>query len=189
MKCPKCGFEGNKPYQKRCISCDAILTPEASPAAPAQPAQESPHAEDSSSQPEEAPVFETPAPVDPSVSQPPLDVEPTIPTEVEATPSEPHDEVQSVEEPIAPAPSYEVEPPIPAREPSMQSLMEEEVTFSDEPSFLPDDDPSHGYGDAPIDYEGADPQKQTSSVPLTAILIVVAAIVSLAVGAMLYVMT
>ena len=177
MKCPKCGFEGNKPYQKRCISCDAILTPEASPAAPAPPSQEIPHAEDSSSQPEEVPAFETPAPVESSVNQPPLNVEPAIPSVVEATPSEPHDEVQSVEEPIAPAPSYEVEPPIPAREPSMQSLMEEEVTFSDEPSFLPDDDPSHGYGDAPIDSEDGFSQQRTIPSWLIITTTVIAAII------------
>ena len=27
MKCPKCGYEGNKPHQKRCLICDAPLIP------------------------------------------------------------------------------------------------------------------------------------------------------------------
>lgn len=201
MKCPKCGYEGNKPYQKRCTICDSPLNAKApEPEPEMQPVSE----------PGFSPNEETvPAPV----QQPDHEPEPTPLQSVEPKASVQqsstlYNDSEPVPQPIESQPvtqAVKSEPPYIA---PVQPHCDEETTIAAKPQQRPEHSPQpqpditsvdetdtdipagNGYDDAPVVPDGSEQTARSSTSILATVLIALATgIVSLIIGAVAYLVT
>lgn len=172
MKCPKCGYEDNAPHRRRCLICDALLMP--------------PELGEGDKTENTSLLEETDEPV--NTEQPEHD---TSQQTLEQHSSEM--EVQRVmEQQIVPPEEQEDCLPTP---PSMAQIVSSEHKrrrvihdYGDTPKVQPyTDEPSdNGYDDAPTEAEDGPEQNSRSGGLLNTILMLVVAITSILVGALLY---